>query len=149
MPANAKQDAVELLRRLGIEATPDKLAHRVYTPMTRGIQSNLGICSFWCTLFLANEGLRKSEKMTDAEIKRQVLKEFPRHQQPSRTRESLRKLEEGIVTVNYYRSLYNKGRLTRGIVPKHQSRRYGDSGNLVHPKTGKAYDARTTTGVQP
>lgn len=132
------KDAANIIRDLGIEDTKDPARHRTYSPTTRGKNTQLGICSFWATLFLANEGLRKSEKMTDAEIKRQVLAEFPKDEQPPRTQESLRKLDEGEVTVNYYRGLYNKGRLTGKKIPKHLSKRYGNIGEVINGRTGKA-----------
>ena len=131
------REAAEVIERLGIQKTPDPQVQRSHTPTTRGKETGMGICAFWSTLFLANEGLPKRRRMTDAEIKRQVLEEFPADSQPNRTKESLRKLAEGEVTVNYYRGLYNKGRLTNGKVPEKSSKRYGDNGDEVRGKSGK------------
>jgi len=122
---------------LGLQPTPDETTTREYQPTTKGEVTGLGICAFWATLFLANEGLPRAKKMTDAEIKVKVLAEFPKEKQPNRTGGSLAKLEDGQVTVNYHRSLYNKGRLTSDGVPVQMSRRFGDSGEVVNSKTGK------------
>ena len=129
--------AAALVQNLGIQNTPDPKTRRSYTPATRGKETGMGICAFWSTLFLANEGLPKKKRMTDAEIRRQVLAEFVPEDQPARTKESLRKLHDGEVTVNYYRGLYNKGRLTNGEVPDRVSKRYGEGGDAVKGKTGK------------
>jgi hypothetical protein len=135
---SSKRSAAKFVEdTLGLDPTPDRTTTREYQPTTRGEVTNMGICAFWATLFLANEGLPRTKKMTDAEIKAKVLNEFPAESQPDRTRGSLEKLELGIVTVNYYRGLYNKGRLTRETAPDNPSKRYGDSGDIVNPKTGR------------
>ena len=132
-----------LVRKLGIRKTADPQVERGYTPATKGVQTGLGICLFWATLFEANEQLVKARRMTDEEIKRQVLEEFPPDQQTTRTKKALLKLgavgEKGSVTVNYHRNCYNKGRYTGGNEPKLQSKRYGPTGDVVNGRTGKSF----------
>lgn len=126
--------AARLVKSLGIKKTPDRKPRTTRTPRTRGVKTGLGICDFWCNLFAANELLPKKRKMTDEEIKRQVIEEFPK-------RDSVKKLglvgERGTVTVNEHRLLYNRGRYTRNVVPVVRSVRYNSDGIPVDGKTGR------------
>jgi hypothetical protein len=99
---------------------PKPVAHK-----SVGKRTSLGVCTFWAALFERNERVPQEKRMTDAELIRQVAIEFP-------DRPSTRKLVQGKQTVNYHRQLYNSGRYTRGIVPKHQSRRYDEQGNVTN-----------------
>ena len=129
----ARTAATKLAKKLGVRSTPD-VKGRKSTPRTTGKRTGMGICAFWCALFEANEALPKARKMTDEEIKRQMIQEFP--SQPA-----IQKLgpvgQRGTVTVNQYRIMYNTGKLSNGVLPAKPSRRYTDKGELANPRTGK------------
>lgn len=116
---------------LEIKITPDPPAQTFHK--TVGKKSGLGIMAFWSVLFSGNEQLPKGKKMTNAEIERQVRMEF------SHERTLMHNLETKRQTVNYYRHLYNSGRLTkpRGNCPEYISYRYNDKGERVDTRTGK------------
>jgi hypothetical protein len=116
---------------LDIKSTPDK--PRKTWHRTHGVKTGLGIMAFWALLFDANEIRVKLEKMTNAEIERLVRAEFP-HEETL-----LSNLDSGRQSVNYYRHLFNKGRMSqpKGALPKNLSFRYDIEGNLVDTRTGK------------
>jgi len=89
--------------------------------------------TFWATLFEGNELLTRTKKMTNAEIERQVRLEFPH--EPT----LMENLDSGRQTVNYYRHLYNVGKLTKPRLtpPNHISFRYNETGQVVDTRTGK------------
>jgi len=97
--------ARSLAKILNVEPTPDPRSARPYTPKSKGKRTGMGVCKFWALLFVMNEKLPLHEKMSDNEIKRQVLVEFP-------NQKSTKRLKEGKQTVNYHRTLYNTGRYT-------------------------------------
>lgn len=136
-----KSKSRQVVAKLNIQKTEDPPSRADYVPRTKPRTSKLGICRFWAALFEANESRSKRRKMTDEEIKRQVLLEFPIEDQPERTQSALRKLgavgEKGSVTVNYYRNLYNKGKLTGGVRPEVQSQRYNLEGEIVNGRSGR------------
>jgi hypothetical protein len=116
---------------LDIKSTPDK--PRKTWHRTHGVKTGLGIMAFWALLFDANEIRLKSEKMTNAEIERLVREEFP-HEETL-----LSNLDSGRQSVNYYRHLFNKGRMSqpKGSLPTNLSFRYDIGGNLVDTRSGK------------
>tara|TARA_Y100000401_G_scaffold30623_1_gene22394 strand:+ start:31290 stop:31775 length:486 start_codon:yes stop_codon:yes gene_type:complete len=123
-----KVDPSNLEKILDIQKTEDpprKAWHR-----THGKKTGLGIMAFWKTLFEGNEILPKSKKMTNAEIERQVRLEFPHE------KTLLENLDTGRQSVNYYRHLYNKGRMTKGDTPEYISFRYDGDGKVVNTRTG-------------
>jgi len=125
----AKVDPARLDKILDIQKTKDpprKSWHR-----THGKKTGLGIMAFWKTLFQGNELLPISKKMTNAEIERQVRLEFPHE------KVLLENLDTGRQSVNYYRHLYNKGRMTKGFSPDTISFRYNDGGKIVATRAGK------------
>tara|TARA_R110000824_G_C14774941_1_gene631339 strand:+ start:70 stop:561 length:492 start_codon:yes stop_codon:yes gene_type:complete len=126
-----KVDPSQLDKILNIQKTPDPPRKTWYR--THGKKTGLGIMSFWATLFEGNELLPKSKKMTNAEIERQVRSEFP-HEETL-----LENLDSGRQSVNYYRHLYNKGRMSKpkDVAPKNLSYRYNEEGFLVDTRTGK------------
>lgn len=126
-----KVNAGNLDQFLTIEQTPDP-ARRSFQK-TSGKKTGLGIMTFWATLFECNERLPRTRKMTNAEIERQVRVEF------SHEETLMENLESGRQTVNYYRNLYNKGKLTkpRLVAPSHISFRYNTDGKIVDTRTGK------------
>ena len=103
---------------------PRKSWHR-----TCGLNTKLGIMAFWKLLFEGNEKLPANQKMTNAEIERQVRIEF------SHESTLLENLDSGRQSVNYYRHLYNKGRMTNGEAPELLSFRYDERGNKVQTRT--------------
>jgi len=143
--------AVAIAQLGGIEKTPDPPSRVDYVPRTKGQTSGLGICMFWSAMFKANGALPKTKKMTDEEIKRKVIGEFPAENQPPRTQSFLGKLGEvgqkGTVTVNAQRIMYNNGKLTSGNVPDKVSVRYNEDGEVVNGRTGKVH-RRTTEGSE-
>tara|TARA_R110000824_G_scaffold180908_1_gene361526 strand:+ start:811 stop:1302 length:492 start_codon:yes stop_codon:yes gene_type:complete len=126
-----KVNVAQLDKLLNIQKTPDPPRKTWYR--THGKVSGLGIMAFWATLFEGNELLPKSKKMTNAEIERQVRAEFP-HEQTL-----LENLDSGRQSVNYYRHLYNKGRMSKskGAPPQHISFRYNEEGLFVDTRAGK------------
>ena len=125
----AKVNPARLDKILDIQKTEDpprKSWHR-----THGKKTGLGIMAFWRTLFEGNELLPVSKKMTNAEIERQVRLEFPHE------KVLLENLDTGRQSVNYYRHLYNKGRMTKGSPPDMISFRYNDEGKIVSTRAGK------------
>ena len=116
---------------LNIKNTPDpprKTWHR-----THGKRTGLGIMAFWATIFEANEILPKLKKMTNAELERQVRAEFP-HEATL-----LENLDSGRQSVNYYRHLFNKGRMSKpkGSIPEEISFRYNTDGLIVDTRSGR------------
>jgi|TARA_R110000824_G_scaffold110495_5_gene258536 hypothetical protein len=121
------------------EDLPRKAWHR-----THGKKTGLGIMAFWKTLFEGNEILPVSKKMTNAEIERQVRLEFPHE------KVLMENLDTGRQSVNYYRHLYNKGRMTKGAIPGDQgsgthslSFRYNSKGKQVSTRSGKTLTAES------
>ena len=47
------------------------------------------------------------------------------------------------ISINRYRGWFNAGRLTRGVKPVLESRRYDDLGDVIHNKTGKPIKENT------
>lgn len=128
-----KVNTSQLDKLLNIKNTPD--APRKTWHRTHGKKTGLGIMSFWATLFEGNELLPRAKKMTNAEIDRQVRLEFP-HEQVL-----LDNLDSGRQSVNYYRHLYNKGRMSRpkGTAPEFLSFRYCDQGYRVDTRSGNRH----------
>ena len=85
------------------------------------------------TLFEGNELLPVSKKMTNAEIERQVRLEFPHE------KVLLENLDTGRQSVNYYRHLFNKGRMTKKVTPESISFRYNDKGQIVSTRSGRLF----------
>jgi hypothetical protein len=103
-----------------------------FSKRSEGTRTKLGITQFWASLFEANETLPTAKKLTDTEIRARVHEQFP-------DRPAVHRLfAEGRdkITVNYYRNIYNSGRLL-GKVPKEMSFRYNKSGKPVEPKRGR------------
>tara|TARA_Y100001934_G_scaffold13174_1_gene16096 strand:+ start:213 stop:785 length:573 start_codon:yes stop_codon:yes gene_type:complete len=114
---------------LNIKKTKDK--PRKAWHRTCGKKTGVGIMTFWAFIFEGNETLPPEERMTNAEIERQVRAEFP-HESTL-----IRNLDTGNQSVNYYRHLYNKGRMNDGIPPKKLSFRYNEDGDKVNTRTGR------------
>jgi hypothetical protein len=108
-------------------APPKRTKHK-----SRGITTGLGICSYFATLFQANELAPKGRKMTDEQIAMKVEHEFPNRPGAFAYRGQTKKR-----TINEYRHRYNTGKFTGGILPLLFSFRYNSSGEIVDGKTGK------------
>jgi hypothetical protein len=102
-----------------------KLAHK-----SSGISTRMGICSFFVSLFEANELLPTRQRMTDRVIAVKISKEFP--DRPSAQDFTTNKAKK---TVNSYRYRYNKGKFTRGMPPRNMSFRYNEKGLHTNFKT--------------
>jgi len=133
---SARPSPVEIARMGGIRKTPD-VTHRKSPHFTEGEETGLSVFQYLAALFQANEQLPAKEKMTDAEIERKIVAEFPN--EPIARQLSARPRE---YTVNWFRQRYIEGRFTQGQVPTDGSalpisHRYGINGTRVKPRTGK------------
>jgi hypothetical protein len=81
-----------------------------------GKTTKVGVIRTWVHIFERNEALPKTKKLTDAAITKFMQSEFPRRK------------SKVFETVNTVRSRYNRGVLTKGEVPKVQSKRYDVGG---------------------
>lgn len=132
--------------KLTIRRTPD--AKRVVRVPGR---SGHGFFEFLEALFILNEKLPKTQKMTDTEISRQLVEEFPN----STTAQRMAAREVNS-TVNKYRTYYNRGRFHKVTgepltPPAVQSHRYTEDGEVANPQTGKPlslYPHRLNNGEQ-
>lgn len=90
-----------------------------------GKTTKVGIIQTWVHIFEKNEALPKTKKLSDGEITKFMQSEFPGRK------------SKVFETVNTVRSRYNRGILTKGKVPKVQSKRYdvGGKQNERHSKT--------------
>lgn len=109
---------------------------------TQGTQTGMGIYTWLAHLFAANEAVAQFNKLTDEQILRRLVKEFPNLSTVTEMAAVEALQAQGIrvkkrISINRYRGWYNRGNMTRGVVPKPQSRRYDSSGRMVHKKTGK------------
>lgn len=101
----------------------------IYEPVkrARGARSGMTVTKYWCYLFAANEALPPEEKLTDEEILKAMMAEFPNNDWGPFIRRRY--------TVNVYRNHYNQGRFTGGVKPTTESLRYLD-GKIVNNRTG-------------
>lgn len=104
--------------------------HRRRKAVTCGKRTKMGIQQFLATIFEMNELNPRSKKLTNAAIQKLLLDEFP-------NRPNLhRNFDAGKTSINYYRHLYNSGRLTNRM-PANISFRYNEVGIAVEPRHGK------------
>lgn len=111
------------------QKTPDP--ERSGGQRTHGRVTGLGILQFVFNLLDLNERLPKKKKMTNEELKRQLLAEFP-----NRSAKISKSFAAGHTTINFYRYLYNRGRLVRGKAPTRISFRYDVDGHRVRSRDG-------------
>lgn len=97
-----------------------------------GRRTKLSLGRFLAAVFETNELNPPHQKLTNAAIERLLFDEFPQKKEAF-----LRARKSGKGGVNYYRYLYNLGRLTGGIAPPYISFRYNDLGQPVDTRTGK------------
>jgi hypothetical protein len=99
---------------------------------SRGVNTGLGICSYFVALFQANELAPKRKKLTDDQIAILVEKEFPHRASAKVYRGNNKKR-----TINEYRHRYHTGKFTNGVIPSIYSFRYDKDGDRVDGRTGK------------
>lgn len=116
------------------QKTPDPVS--IKGGRTKGRRSKLSVMEFWYVLFEQNELRPRDKKMTNAEIARQMVAEFP-------DRETVQKLIDKPCEVNTFRYLYNTRALLsyRKDRPKAISFRYNEAGDKVDSKTGRILTA--------
>lgn len=134
-PYNAKLAVAQLIEDTQATRKIERPRKNKYSSRTKGKNFEGGIMLWWATLFQANEALPPRKKLTDESIKEAILNEFPDlgYDAPTKLGKSG---ENGRETVNYYRYLYNAGRLTSGKVPEIKSYRYNKEGKRVNGRTG-------------
>jgi hypothetical protein len=95
-----------------------------------GLLTGLSFTEWLATTFDANEMLPQTRKLTDESILQALAKEFPR-------RPSVLKLlnPNHPRTINHYRNLHNKGKLT-GTAPDKPSRRWTMRGEVANGRSG-------------
>jgi hypothetical protein len=133
MSKTPAQTVEEIVKR-DFQRTPDPVPVR--GSRTRGSRTKLGVMEYWFLLFERNEMAPKAEKMTNAEIARQMMNEFP-------DRPAIQKLAEKPSEVNTQRYLYNTGDLIsyRKGRPDRISFRYNEDGDKIDAKTGRILTA--------
>lgn len=119
---------------LKVARVPPKL--RPNGQRSYGLTTQLGLFEFISTIFYTNETLYKSRKLTDAHIQDLIYKEFP-------TKKGIKQIVEGGSkkkrTIGHYRSLYNTGAMTNGIVPEQRSYAYDAKGEKLEKWVRSAY----------
>lgn len=125
------QDSIqERLSKLQIEKTPDT-SRRFKDAKKKGKNTGMGVWQLYETLFAGNEMLSKNKKMTDEEIKRQILLEFPEQEKPLG-----RPGRSGKKTINELRQRFLRGDFTKGERPSCFSYRYDIDGDRVDGRYG-------------
>lgn len=99
---------------------------------SRGIKFRLGVTAFIKTLFELNEELPTTNKMTNAELERQVLNECG-HVESTATAFATK-----MCRINSYRYKYNSGTITKPyFIPNLLSFRYDIHGKPVDTRSGR------------
>lgn len=86
-----------------------------------GKSTGLGLEAFRCKLFYDNERVPKSQRMTDDAMCAAIKAEFP----------GIKSTAIDPYWFNTYRSYYNLGQLTGGVIPEVRARRFDENGNEV------------------
>lgn len=134
MSRNFSSQSVNDILDKDYQRTPDP--SRIAGSRTQGRRSKLGVMEFWYALFELNELRPKDKKLTNAEIARQMVAEFP-------DRENIQRLLDDPTLVNSFRFRYNTGDLLsyRPGRPKHISFRYNEDGERINSRTGQPMTA--------
>jgi len=131
MPRKKKQKKVGFdLSALPDIQVPDPPTRNVKNP---GRTSGLGMHEFIGELLLANERCPIHSRRTNAALLATILYEYNDDQEL----EAKFTDTQHPYTVNYFRHLFNIGRLTRGERPPALSYRYNENGVAVDTRTGK------------
>lgn len=127
MPEKPKKKPLTV-ETIKVQKTPDKM--RTYYAR-EGKEYGLGVNQFLYTLFCLNEDLPRMKKMTDEEIRRQIVTEYARYKD---TREFYGSQHDAIVDA---RQRFNRGMLgpDKGNPPLKCSFRYNDRGEPMHRGT--------------
>jgi len=104
---------------------------QVWERKSCGKTTGLSIYETIAVLFQANELAPKTRKLTDEAITQFVAAEFPKSKGVAAMLN-----RTGGRTLNHYRSLYNKGKLT-GTKPMQPSQRWTYKGELANLRTGR------------
>jgi hypothetical protein len=112
--------------KLQIEKTPDGL--REYAER-KGAKFGIGVANFIWNLFYQNEILPRFKKMTDNEIRRQIITEFRTYKDTTRYYTK----EEAVIEA---RRRYNRGQIgpdsKKRYPPEHLAFRYDIAGNKIY-----------------
>jgi hypothetical protein len=93
--------------------------------------TGLGLFRFLAQVFDNNEKAPREDKLTNEAITAMLMEEFPHN------KELIKGFKEGKRTLNYYRDLYNRGRLTNDEPPPSISFRYNSDGLAVELRHGR------------
>lgn len=132
MPSRKRKKPIQkvTISGLGIQKTEDQKA--VLNWRSRGLRFGLGLTAFLRSLFEINESLPAHQKMTNAELERQVLKEC------GHVEATARSFASRTMTINKYRHKHNKGVLvTPHYIPLPLSFRYDVQGYPVDTRKGR------------
>lgn len=139
-PADSRK-LIEIVYRVKPSLRGVQRSHERKTDMARekGVNMGLGVQETWVFLFQRNEnpGLKKEDRLSDEAIRQAMAEEFP-----SRSPDEFK--------VSAFRSRYNRGLMTKGVVPKQKSHPYDDDGNkILNPRGGRrpASDAPKASGT--
>lgn len=95
-------------------------------PVFAGKCSGLGMFQFIAQMLEANERAAKEDKLTDASLELMLIDEYPQNKR------MIEVFRTRLRTINYYRDLYNRGRLTNDKPPPVISYRYNEFGLAVN-----------------
>lgn len=116
-----KKTAIPLTAEtLDIQKTKDK---KVLGARHRGKKFGLSVTDFICRLFEINENLPRLKKMTDAEIRRQIIVEYAHYPK------TVDYYKSSSVSISDARQQYNRGTWKRKMPPKYLSYRYDNDGH--------------------
>lgn len=116
---------------------------QVWTRKSHGKTTRMSFYETIAVLLNANELAPKSKKLTDEAITRFLAEEFPK----SRGMKAILTRHRGR-TLNHYRSLYNKGKLT-GHKPDIVSKRWTMNGEVANERTGRPLgEKKNKTGAR-
>ena len=144
-PRKKTKSLTEFAKKIKPLKTPD-LPPQIQK--TKGKVTDLGMMQFLFNLFLLNEKLPRHNKMTNEEIKRQLYREFPEYMATrkdileEKTRKAGGRRPPDPNSINYYRYLFNIGKLVKNSTPPLCSFRYNIEGEKVSSRSAdKVIDA--------
>jgi len=117
---------VESKRKAKAKTNGDAPSRGVTGTRPVGETSGLSVTKAWCHIFEKNEKVPKAKKLEDTAIAKWMEDEFPGRKSAVFNR------------VNSVRNSYNKGKLTKSVVPEIISQRFDASGAVIAGRTRKA-----------
>lgn len=102
---------------------------------SKGTSLGMGVCAYFALLFESNEKLPPKKKMTDEVIAKKMRAEFPDRKSSFFSGKPWKSGFQD--TVNQWRQKYNRGNLTRDLIPTICSFRYDEQGQIVDFRSGK------------